>query len=130
MAARVPEAANLVELVSRAVERFPDSVAFTGDDGTLTYRALHELSCRIANGLCTAGIGKGAKVGVYSPNSSVSFACVLGALRAGAVWVPLNPQIRSDVASACFSSRDIFSSSAGSSPKSLLASAISASDSA
>lgn len=90
MAAGVPGAANLVELVSRAVERFPDSVAFTGDDGTLTYRALHELSCRIANGLCAAGIGKGAKVGVYSPNSSVSFACVLGVLRAGAAWVPLN----------------------------------------
>jgi len=48
------------------------------------------MSHRIANGLLGSGLSKGAKVAVYSPNDVRAFDCILGILRAGGIWVPIN----------------------------------------
>ena len=55
-----------------------------------TYREVHARSCRIANAMRREGAKPQDKAAVYSPNSAVAFECVLGILRAGAVWVPIN----------------------------------------
>ncbi len=81
---------SLIELLDTGVERFPDRAALVDGETVISYRDLGELSRRIANGLHASGIERGAKVAVYSPNSALAFACVLGALRAGATWVPIN----------------------------------------
>lgn len=52
-----------------------------------TYRASHQ----IANGLLAAGVQpEMTKVAVYSYNASRAVECVLGILRSGAVWTPIN----------------------------------------
>lgn len=60
-------------------------------DEQLTYAELDAISARIANALLRDGFVPGDLGGVYSTNSITAFALALGILRAGGVWVPLNP---------------------------------------
>jgi len=55
-----------------------------------SYAATQALSRRIAHAFLAAGIAPGTKVAVYSGNSARAFECVIGIIRAGCVWVPLN----------------------------------------
>ena len=45
---------------------------------------------RVANGLLAAGLGKGSKAAVYSPNHASAYAALLGIVRAGITWAPVN----------------------------------------
>ena len=65
--------------------------AVHGDD-RLTYAELDARSARVANALQRDGFAPGDLGGVYSANSITAFAVALGVLRAGGVWVPLNPR--------------------------------------
>ncbi len=56
-----------------------------------SYAQLDELSGRMAAGLASRGIGPGAKVVIYMPNSVQWVVAWLGILRAGAVAVPISP---------------------------------------
>ncbi|NUU19956.1 MAG: AMP-binding protein [Streptomycetaceae bacterium] len=69
----------------------PTGVAYRCDDEVWTFDDAAALSCRIAHALLGAGIRRESKVAVLSPNSARAWICVLGAWRAGAAWVPLNP---------------------------------------
>jgi acyl-CoA synthetase (AMP-forming)/AMP-acid ligase II len=57
---------------------------------TIPFSEAAELSHRIANGLTRAKIGPGCAAAVYSPNSAIGFVCVIGIMRSGAAWIPLN----------------------------------------
>jgi acyl-CoA synthetase (AMP-forming)/AMP-acid ligase II len=61
-------------------------------DATLTrsYGEVQARSYRIGNALIAAGLAPQGKAAVYSPNAVLAFECVLGILRAGAAWVPVN----------------------------------------
>jgi acyl-CoA synthetase (AMP-forming)/AMP-acid ligase II len=69
----------------------PTGVAYLADDEVWTFDDAGALSCRIAHALLNAGAGRESKIAVLSPNSPLAWICVLGAWRAGAAWVPLNP---------------------------------------
>ncbi|MEU8124190.1 AMP-binding protein [Spirillospora sp. NPDC049024] len=73
----------------RAID--PTGVAYRSDDEVWTFDDAGALSCRIAHALLGAGARRESKVAVLSPNSPSAWICVLGAWRAGAAWVPLNP---------------------------------------
>ena len=45
---------------------------------------------RVANGLLAAGLKRGSKAAVYSPNHAAAYACLLGIVRAGVTWAPVN----------------------------------------
>lgn len=81
---------NIVHFFDHGVMRFPNRICLQDATTSFTYRELQSLTHRIANALIAAGAGKGAHVAVYSPNAAVAFACILGILRAGGTWVPLN----------------------------------------
>ena len=81
---------QLIDFFDRGAELWPDRTCFHDGETATSYREASELSHRIANGLRNAGVQTGAKVAVYSPNSVLAFECILGILRAGTVWVPLN----------------------------------------
>jgi len=78
-------------LATPFVRRAPEKVAVDGPDGLLTYGALDLLANRIARVLRDAGVLPGDRVGVHLPRSGRAVAALLGALRAGAVYVPLDP---------------------------------------
>jgi acyl-CoA synthetase (AMP-forming)/AMP-acid ligase II len=91
---------RLIEHFDRGAERFPDRAFLVDDQGSLSYRAAQASSHRIANALQRAGFAPGTKAAVYSANAARSFECVIGIIRAGMVWVPIN--VRNSIEDSAF----------------------------
>lgn len=90
-------ATTLHELVRAAALRAPDSLAVVTAESSLTYRELDALADRYAAALWARGARGGARVVVWSDKSAAAIALTQGALRAGAVYVPVtstNPTLR------------------------------------
>jgi amino acid adenylation domain-containing protein len=86
-------APSLSHLFRQAVARFPQRLAASEPGGgRMTYRELDQLSDRIRDRLIASGIGRGDRVGIHLPKSIDSLATVLGTLKAGAAYVPVDPQ--------------------------------------
>ncbi|WP_432741955.1 amino acid adenylation domain-containing protein [Streptomyces sp. JH002] len=73
----------------RAVAR-PGAVAVSGGGGSLTYAGLEGRANRIARGLGGLGVGREARVGVCWGRSVPLVPALLGVLKAGAAYVPLD----------------------------------------
>ncbi|MFN7981656.1 MAG: amino acid adenylation domain-containing protein [Vicinamibacterales bacterium] len=83
---------RLEALVAEQATRTPDAVAVVDEDGTaLTYAGLVARAERVARGLVARGVQPGAVVGVEWSRSLDTVVALLGILRAGAVYLPLDP---------------------------------------
>lgn len=69
-----------------------DAVAVKFADQTLTYRQLHESSNRLAALLIDKGVNKGDKVAFAMDRSAGLLVVILGIMKAGGVYIPLDPQ--------------------------------------
>jgi len=78
-------------LVTPWATRTPDQIAVDGLGEALTYRELNALANQFAHAFQTTGVVPGDRVGVHLPRSGRAIAAMLGAARAGAVYVPLDP---------------------------------------
>lgn len=85
-----PECAH--ELVGLQVERRPDAVAVQVGDATLTYRQLDDRAAAIASRLVRAGAGPGTVVAVLLARTPDLIAAILGILKCGAAFLPLDPR--------------------------------------
>ena len=84
---------QLIEHFLRAAEREPQRVAFVQPDGTkLTYRDAAIAVEEVASALLANSVERGSTVAVFSANDARAFIAMLGVIRAGAVWVSLNPR--------------------------------------
>jgi fatty-acyl-CoA synthase len=81
---------TLVALLDAAAARYPERTAIIAPAGRLTYANLRDEAMRAARGLAAAGATAGTHVGILLPNSPEWLAFAFGALRLGAVLVPLN----------------------------------------
>jgi amino acid adenylation domain-containing protein len=79
-------------LLTRTAAQRPEHVAVVCRDEQLTYRELDELSNRLARLLRDHGVGPGDRVGLLFPKSIRSVAAIFGILKAGAAYVPIDPQ--------------------------------------
>jgi len=79
------------ELFEFQVKRRPEKVAIECGSKQLTYRALNEKANQIARRLRNLPVGPGDLVGVCVERSVEMVAAVLGVLKAGAAYVPLDP---------------------------------------
>jgi amino acid adenylation domain-containing protein len=82
----------LQQLLSRSAEKYPDNQAVRARGRSLTYRELDERSNQLAHLLRQHGIRKGDRVGIYFPKAVESVVSMFGVLKAGGVYVPLDPQ--------------------------------------
>ncbi|HEV2175789.1 MAG TPA: amino acid adenylation domain-containing protein [Terriglobia bacterium] len=82
---------HLTQLLTKSVERFPEKTAVWARGKTLSYRELEERSNQLAHLFRERGVKKGDRVGLYFPKSIESLACMLGVMKAGGVYVPLDP---------------------------------------
>ncbi len=82
---------RLDRLVTRWADHSPDQVAVDGADEALSYRELDQLANRFAHLFRATGVRWGDRVGIHVPRSARAVAAMLGASRAGAVYVPLDP---------------------------------------
>ncbi len=87
-----PDAASLHELFLSQVAGRPDAVAVTFGDETLTYAELDERSAAVATSLSAAGVVAGDIVAVALAQSPDLIAATIGVVRAGAVYLPVDPQ--------------------------------------
>lgn len=77
--------------VERQAARTPDAVALTAGSEQLTYRDLDERGNQVAHALVTAGVQCGDRVAVRLPRSADLLVGILGVLKCGAAYVPLDP---------------------------------------
>jgi amino acid adenylation domain-containing protein len=86
----IPEM-SVQELVSAQVERTPDAVAVRDLSATYTYRQLEARANEIAQKVIALGANRGSRIGLSLERSVDMVAAVLGVLKAGATYVPLDP---------------------------------------
>ncbi|MQY15424.1 D-alanine--poly(phosphoribitol) ligase subunit 1 [Streptomyces sp. RB5] len=85
-------ATTLTALVAEQVARTPDAVAVAMEGApALTYRELDAHADRIAARLAAEGVGPGSLVAVAAERSPELVAGLLGVLRTGAAYTPLEP---------------------------------------
>ncbi|MGW7404572.1 class I adenylate-forming enzyme family protein [Streptomyces sp. NPDC054833] len=93
--APVAPADSLVHALRRAVAEAPDRAFLAYFDGRLSYREVDELSDSVAGHLAARGLERGDRVAVLLQNSPHFVLAVLGAWKAGATVVPVNPMYKS-----------------------------------
>jgi amino acid adenylation domain-containing protein len=81
---------TIVDLFEEAVERSPDRTAVEFGERTLTYRELDQWSNQVAHRLGAAGIARDDFVAITLERSLEMIVSVLGVLKAGAAYVPID----------------------------------------
>jgi natural product biosynthesis luciferase-like monooxygenase protein/amino acid adenylation domain-containing protein/FkbM family methyltransferase len=89
-AGAVPRAC-LHELFAARAARTPDAVAVAHEGEALSYRDLDDRSRRLAGRLVAEGLRPGTPVAVWAARSAETIVGLLAALRAGGVYLPLDP---------------------------------------
>ncbi len=84
-------AASVPELFARQVTRAPEAVAVTAEGRGWTYRELDEASNRLAHLLIECGAGPGECVAVLLERSAAAVVTILGVLKTGAGYLPIDP---------------------------------------
>ena len=79
------------EIFEQHAARRPDAVAVAFRDRTLTYGELDEQSTRLANYLRSLGVKADSRVGIFVERSPEMIVGLLGLLKAGGGYVPLEP---------------------------------------
>ncbi len=87
-----PAETSIHGLFERQVDRAPDAVALTVEGRALTYRELDARANQLARHLVARGVAPGALVGLCVQRSVEMVVGILGILKAGAAYVPLDPE--------------------------------------
>ena len=87
---------SLHDLIDQQCEQTPDAVAVLGGDDVLTYSQLKDKSDQVAAYLIEQGIQSGDLVGLCCNRDVDTPALLLGILKSGAGYVPLDPDYPSD----------------------------------
>jgi amino acid adenylation domain-containing protein/non-ribosomal peptide synthase protein (TIGR01720 family) len=91
-----PKAKTIVSLFEEQVERTPDAVAVVYENEQLTYRQLHERSNQLGHYLHSIGVVKETLVPLCMGNGLDMIVAIIGVLKAGGVYVPMDPAYPQD----------------------------------
>ena len=86
-----PEADTLPALFERQVALRPDTAAVVGPEETLSYAELNRRAHRLTRRLSRLGVGPEVPVGIFLDRSVELIVALLGTLRAGGFYVPIDP---------------------------------------
>ena len=89
--AEYPKNKCIHKLFEEQVKRTPDAVAVVFEEEQLTYRELNSRSNQVAHYLQSLGVGSEVVVGICVERSLEMMIGLLGILKAGAAYVPLDP---------------------------------------
>ncbi|MGG4103276.1 amino acid adenylation domain-containing protein [Paenibacillus lautus] len=92
----VTKQATLPQQFEEQVSRSPQSVAIVHDGLSLSYEELNERANRLAHWLIAAGVGTDQIVALALPRSMDMVIGILAVLKAGAAYLPLDPEYPED----------------------------------
>ncbi|WP_240141635.1 AMP-binding protein [Ligilactobacillus murinus] len=81
---------NIVEYFQEQVVKNPNKIAVEANDRNFTYSELDSMSNKIANFLLNSGIETKSKIGVFLHRDSRVIASILGILKTGSAYVPID----------------------------------------
>ncbi|SHN14586.1 amino acid adenylation domain-containing protein, partial [Flavobacterium pectinovorum] len=85
---------TIIDLFEEQANNFPDAIAVVFDDEELTYKELNEKANQLADYLLSNGLKKGDFVLLcYNSHMSMSIVGLLGIMKSGGVYVPLDADI-------------------------------------
>lgn len=87
---------NIQEQFYMQVDRQPDRIAIATATESLTYRQLNMSSNQVAQHLLEKGIKRGDKVAIFLDRSMNSIVSMLGILKAGAAYIPIDVKYPED----------------------------------
>jgi len=79
-----------IDYFDKAAELHPDRIAIIDGGRRYSFSETAEISKGIARAMQAGGLKPGERAAIYSANNAGVLFCMLGILRAGAVWVPIN----------------------------------------
>jgi fatty-acyl-CoA synthase len=79
-----------IEYFDKSADLYPDRIAIVDGDARYSYAETRSFSGRIARGMRAGGGEREQRAAIYSHNHAAVLFCMLGILRAGAAWVPIN----------------------------------------
>lgn len=82
------------EYLEQSSERFPEKTALVCADERWSYAAIDDAASRAAAAFIEYGIQPGDRVAIFLDNSFDAVISIFGALKAGAVFLVLNPTLR------------------------------------
>jgi amino acid adenylation domain-containing protein len=86
----------LQQLLTKSAKIYPEKPAVWARGRSITYHELNERSNQLAHLLRQRGVRKGDRVGLFFTKCVESIVAMLGVLKAGGVYVPLDPQAPAD----------------------------------
>ncbi|MBE6817967.1 MAG: amino acid adenylation domain-containing protein [Ruminococcaceae bacterium] len=86
----------LHKLFENAAAENAEKTALIATDATLTYRELNEQANIVAHNLMERGVKVGDSVALLLPRESCFFKCMFGVNKAGAAFIPCDPQYPAD----------------------------------
>jgi amino acid adenylation domain-containing protein len=89
----LPREQFLHKQIETQTDMTPDAIAVAAGNDYLTYAALDRLSNKIANALLSSGAQSEGRIGLRLERSLEMVISILGILKAGLVYVPLDPEI-------------------------------------
>ncbi len=95
-AVRYDDVETLQNWFELQVEKTPDALALTSEGQHLTYRELNRRTNQLAHHLKKLGVGPDVRVGVCSERSIEMVVALMGILKAGGCYMPLDPDYPSN----------------------------------
>jgi amino acid adenylation domain-containing protein len=84
------------DFLQHSAARLPNKVAMVSGGERFTYGELDSTANRLGNALIALGVGRGDRVAIHLPNSPETVAGIFGTLKAGGVFVVINPSTKQD----------------------------------
>jgi amino acid adenylation domain-containing protein len=91
-----PRDLRLHQLFEAQAARTPGRVAVEADDGALTYAELDRRAAALADALRARGVAPETRVGIFVDRSVEMLVALLGVLKAGGAYLPLDPAYPAD----------------------------------
>ena len=82
---------DLVEFINSKTAKYADQTFMTGEGGEISYGEFGRVTDQLARGFINLGMEPGDRIAVLHHNSPYVFEVYIGAIKAGAVAVPVNP---------------------------------------
>lgn len=84
------------DFLEQSADRLPEKTALVCDGKRLTYREVDRMADQVAQALISLGVKRGDRVAILLQNSVETVSGIFGIVKAGAVFVVINPTTKRD----------------------------------